>query len=88
MTGAQIRRMLLMEGGGYVVLAGLGAAAFGIPLSLWLFDGMITTSVEFAVPLFPNLVMGGALLVCCMGIPIVMYRLIRDRSIVEQLRKD
>ena len=88
MTGAQIRRMLLMEGGGYVVLAGLGAAAFGIPLSRWLFDGMITTSVEFAVPLFPNLVMGGALLVCCMGIPIVMYRLIRDRSIVEQLRKD
>lgn len=87
MTEKQIYRMLMWEGifyaGGSVLLMG----TLGLGITYVCYQAMNYRGIAFAVPVLP--VLGSILMITavCIGIPIVMYRMLAGKkSIVERIR--
>lgn len=88
MTRGQILRMLLLEGvyyGGFAVGITL---IFGVPAAKVIVQAVNDTWLEYPIPIAENVVMFSIFLLCCLSLPVVLYKVMQKGSIVEQLRRE
>ncbi len=89
MTNAQLQKTLICEGIVYIVISGLASFVLGSLLS-WLILGALNNVVmffEYHFQILPFVVMIPLLLLVAVLTPVIAYRDIRKKSIVERLRE-
>lgn len=88
MTPKQLIMMLMYEGFGYGIISIIIAGIVGIPLSYGIFSVLNKYKLSFKVPIIPNVAAFVAILLVCLVIPIIQYRITPSKSIVEVLREE
>lgn len=87
MTRDQTKKMLMLEGIAYAGMSIGLTIVVGIPLSYMIYNGTNTTRAVFQIPILENIFILMLMLLCCIGIPSVLYKILQKGSIIEQLRK-
>lgn len=89
MTGGQLRKMLVCEGISYVVISGILSFLIGSPLSWFVLNAMnkILLFFEYRFQILPFLIMMPLLLLVAAFAPLMAYRSLKKKSIVERLRE-
>lgn len=89
MTKSQVKKMLLFEGLGYATISTLLVTVIGSGLLVFLFDGLKKASgyAVFKYPTIPMVIAIGTIFIICMQVPIITYRSMLERSVVERLHE-
>lgn len=88
MTEGQILRMLLVEGVYYGGIAVGITLIFGIPAAKIIVQAVNTSWLEYPIPVLQNVIMFSIFLMCCLALPVILYKVMQKGSIVEQLRRE
>lgn len=86
MTSKQIRKVLMLEGAGYVLISICFALAAGVPLSYTVFQSMNRYGVTYSLPAADIILLFGVILAACVTIPVCIYQRTQKASIIERLR--
>ena len=89
MTDDQLRKMLICEGISYVAVSGIFSFLIGSPLSWLVLNAMnkIMLFFEYHFQILPFLIMMPLLLLVAVFTPLMAYRNLKKKSIVERLRE-
>lgn len=89
MTDGQLKKMLVCEGVSYVAISGLIAFLIGIPFSWTVLKALnqVLLFFEYRFRILPFFIMIPALLAVAVLTPVLAYRNLRKKSIVERLRE-
>lgn len=88
MTPAQVRKMLMLEGVGYGIISIVVSLILGIPLSYGMFSAMNKYGVEYKIPFISNFIIIIAVLVVCVLLPNIFYRITPSKSIIDVLKEN
>lgn len=83
----QIRKMIVLEGVGYAIMALLLSIIIGIPLSYIVLTECNIYHLSFTVPWFDNLVLFLVIILICMIALVILFKNINRLTIIEQLRQ-
>lgn len=89
MTNGQLRKMLICEGISYVAVSGVISFLIGSPLSWLVLNAMnkILLFFDYRFQILPFLIMIPMLLFVAVFAPLMAYRNLKKKSIVERLRE-
>lgn len=88
MTPKQVMKMLMLEGLDYGVISIILAGFIGLPLSYAVFKVMNKYGVDFSIPLSTNMIVILGILILCVLIPNILYRISPSKSIIEVLKEE
>ena len=86
MTQTQLKRMLMLEGAGYALLAEAASLAIGLPVSYAVFQGMNRYHMAYSFPWRSHLAVFTVILIICVLVPTAIYRRTQKGSVIERLQ--
>jgi putative ABC transport system permease protein len=88
MTGRQVKKLLVLEGLLYAAFSLFIAATAGLGVTYYLYQSMNYRGIPFRIPLVPSLCMTLCVLLICVSIPLLSYRiLVGKKSVIERIRR-
>lgn len=90
MTKKQIRQVLLFEGGYYWIISFLLLATLGtgIYLPLYVAFRQVVSYAAFSYPIIPLVIAAFIILIICLAVPIVTFRMDIKESVTKRLRQN
>lgn len=87
MTARQIHTVLRLEGAYYGLASAAVSLVVGIPFSYFVFQGLASYSVPFAIPWKSSLLFYAAAVALCIAVPVALYRRTHKESVIERMRR-
>ena len=89
MTKKQIRQVLLFEGGYYWIISFLLLATLGTGIYLPLYAAFrqVASYAAFSYPIIPLVIAAFIILVICLAVPILTFRMDIKASVTERLQQ-